>query len=70
MYIFLRLNFSIKIKEINFCHDYNENAAQSAGAVEYADCMSAEGQKPLPTSVLDIRYTKTSDSEFWCFEVC
>ena len=28
--------------------------AQLTGAVEYTDCFSAEGVRPLPTSVLDM----------------
>ena len=34
--------------------NYYEHIAQSAGAVEYTDCISAEGWYPHPTSVLDM----------------
>ena len=47
---------------INMFYSCKSDLAQSAGAVEYTDCISAEGlKKTHPTSVLDD--TKQSDGE-------
>ena len=37
--------------------------AQSSGAVEYTDCISAEGKDPLPPNECPVYDTKQSDGE-------
>ena len=46
--------------------------AQSAGAVEYTDCFSAEGYDPPPTSVLDMTLNNlmVRFQQSWSFEEC